>query len=85
MYCVPVTFVLRCCNMQNLKLAQNVFRVAERKGCTPGQLALAWLLHKGDDVVPIPGRQVICRRRDSWLLPGRLHRRADRRAAGITS
>ena len=44
--------------MQNLKLAQNVFRVAERKGCTPGQLALAWLLHKGDDVVPIPGEDM---------------------------
>lgn len=40
---------------QNLALAQNVFRLAERKGCTPGQLALAWLLHKGGDVVPIPG------------------------------
>ena len=30
-------------------------RRAARKGATPGQLALAWLLHKGDDVVPIPG------------------------------
>ena len=29
--------------------------LAARKGATPGQLALAWLLHKGDDVVPIPG------------------------------
>ncbi|GAB4821479.1 hypothetical protein N2152v2_008525 [Parachlorella kessleri] len=44
---------------KNLQLAQNVFRVAERKGCTPGQLALAWLLHKGDDVVPIPGTKTI--------------------------
>jgi diketogulonate reductase-like aldo/keto reductase len=26
-----------------------------RKGCTPAQLALAWLLSRGDDVVPIPG------------------------------
>jgi len=29
--------------------------VATRKGATPGQIALAWLLHKGPDVVPIPG------------------------------
>ena len=25
------------------------------KGCTPAQVALAWLLHQGDDIVPIPG------------------------------
>jgi aryl-alcohol dehydrogenase-like predicted oxidoreductase len=29
--------------------------MAEAKGCTPPQLALAWVLAKGDDVVPIPG------------------------------
>ncbi|XP_057818550.1 probable aldo-keto reductase 1 isoform X2 [Cryptomeria japonica] len=29
--------------------------LANRHGCTPGQLALAWVLHQGDDVVPIPG------------------------------
>ncbi len=29
--------------------------LAARKGATPGQIALAWLLHKGDDIVPIPG------------------------------
>jgi hypothetical protein len=41
--------------MQNLALAEAVYRMAAQKGCTPGQLALAWLLHKGDDVIPIPG------------------------------
>ncbi len=30
-------------------------KLAQRKGCTPGQLALAWLLHQGPDVFPIPG------------------------------
>lgn len=30
-------------------------RVAERKGCTPGQLALAWLMAQGDNILPIPG------------------------------
>uniref|UniRef100_A0A0D6R8H8 NADP-dependent oxidoreductase domain-containing protein n=1 Tax=Araucaria cunninghamii TaxID=56994 RepID=A0A0D6R8H8_ARACU len=29
--------------------------LAKKHGCTPGQLALAWVLHQGDDVVPIPG------------------------------
>ncbi len=29
--------------------------LAARKGATAGQVALAWLLHKGDDIVPIPG------------------------------
>jgi aryl-alcohol dehydrogenase-like predicted oxidoreductase len=29
--------------------------MAQRKGCSPGQLALAWLLARGRDVVPIPG------------------------------
>jgi len=29
--------------------------VAQEKGCTPAQLALAWLLSQGDDIVPIPG------------------------------
>jgi aryl-alcohol dehydrogenase-like predicted oxidoreductase len=36
-------------------LVQRVAEIAKRKGCTPGQLALAWLLAQGDDVVPIPG------------------------------
>jgi len=34
---------------------RHVEEVASRKGCTPAQLALAWLLHQGDDIVPIPG------------------------------
>lgn len=33
----------------------DFFSIAERKGCTPAQLALAWLLKQGDDVFPIPG------------------------------
>jgi aryl-alcohol dehydrogenase-like predicted oxidoreductase len=32
-----------------------VKEVAQSKAATPTQIALAWLLHKGDDVVPIPG------------------------------
>jgi aryl-alcohol dehydrogenase-like predicted oxidoreductase len=40
---------------RNLSLVSGVQDMARAKGCTPGQLALAWLLHQGDDVVPIPG------------------------------
>ena len=39
----------------NLRLVDAVRDMAAEKGCTPGQLALAWVLAQGDDVVPIPG------------------------------
>jgi aryl-alcohol dehydrogenase-like predicted oxidoreductase len=39
----------------NLDLAAKLARVARDVGCTPGQLALSWLLAKGDDIVAIPG------------------------------
>lgn len=38
-------------------LAGKVAAIAARKGCTPAQLALAWLLAQGDDIIPIPGGQ----------------------------
>jgi len=41
--------------MKNVELADRVREVAEGKGVTPGQLALAWLLAQGGDIVPIPG------------------------------
>jgi aryl-alcohol dehydrogenase-like predicted oxidoreductase len=39
----------------NMRAAQAVRDIATRKGATPAQIALAWLLHKGQDIVPIPG------------------------------
>ena len=43
-------------NLQrNLKLVQRVTEIARDKGCTPAQLALAWVLAQGQDIVPIPG------------------------------
>ncbi len=39
----------------NMRAAESVRNLAARRGVTPGQIALAWLLHKGDDIVPIPG------------------------------
>ena len=40
---------------QNLKLLPGYQALAREAGCTPAQLALAWLLHRGQDLVPIPG------------------------------
>jgi aryl-alcohol dehydrogenase-like predicted oxidoreductase len=40
---------------RNLQLVERVREMAAVKGCTPGQLALAWLVAQGTDVVPIPG------------------------------
>ncbi len=40
---------------RNLELVKKVQEIAREKSCTPAQLALAWLLAQGDDVVPIPG------------------------------
>ena len=39
----------------NVRAAASVRAMAARKGAMPGQIALAWLLHKGSDIVPIPG------------------------------
>ncbi len=40
---------------RNLELVAKVAAIAKRKGCTPAQLALAWVLRQGDDVTAIPG------------------------------
>lgn len=39
---------------KNLKLVEKLQEFARKKGCTPGQLSLAWLLAQGDDIIPIP-------------------------------
>ncbi|KAK6382012.1 hypothetical protein LTS17_003897 [Exophiala oligosperma] len=40
---------------KNLKLVQEIKALADAKGCTPGQLVLAFLMAQGDDIIPIPG------------------------------
>ncbi len=42
---------------RNLQLVDELKRLAQTRGCTPAQLALAWVLSRGDDVIPIPGTQ----------------------------
>jgi aryl-alcohol dehydrogenase-like predicted oxidoreductase len=46
---------------KNLALADGVRALAQEKGCTPAQLALAWLIRRHDDVVPIPGTSNMAR------------------------
>ncbi len=45
----------------NLAQTQALVRLAVEKGVTPAQMALAWLLAKGDDIVPIPGTRQLSR------------------------
>lgn len=44
---------------KNLVLVDRFKALADKKGCTPGQLALAWLSAQGDDIIPIPGTKKI--------------------------
>ncbi len=46
---------------RNQQLVQAVSELARERECTPAQLALAWLLHRGPDIVPIPGTRRIAR------------------------
>jgi len=50
----------------NLKLVDHVTELANKKGCTPGQLALAWLLHQGSNIIPIPGTRQIKNLEENW-------------------
>jgi aryl-alcohol dehydrogenase-like predicted oxidoreductase len=44
---------------KNLQLVKRIETIAKEKGATPAQLAIAWLLAQGDDIVPIPGSKRI--------------------------
>ncbi|KAL0028014.1 hypothetical protein WJX77_000199 [Trebouxia sp. C0004] len=44
---------------KNLVLVDALKELAKKKGCKPGQLALAWVHHQGDDVFPIPGTKTL--------------------------
>ncbi|OON76969.1 aldo/keto reductase [Streptomyces tsukubensis] len=46
---------------RNLRIADEVQAVAEQAGATPAQVAIAWLLAKGDDIAPIPGTKRVAR------------------------
>jgi len=44
---------------KNLQLVDQLTTIAKKKGCTPGQLTLAWILAQGEDFIPIPGTSKI--------------------------
>jgi aryl-alcohol dehydrogenase-like predicted oxidoreductase len=44
---------------KNFELVKKIEEIAKRKSCTPGQLALSWVLSQGDDIIPIPGTKRI--------------------------
>jgi aryl-alcohol dehydrogenase-like predicted oxidoreductase len=51
---------------QNQRLAAKVREIAQEKGIAPGQLALAWVLSRGSDVVPIPGTKRVAYLEENW-------------------
>ena len=55
---------------ENMKLANTVKSLAEKKGVTPAQLALAWVLAQGNDIVPIPGTKRVRYLEDNMGAPG---------------
>ncbi|HEX2121998.1 MAG TPA: aldo/keto reductase [Thermoanaerobaculia bacterium] len=65
---------------KNLDLVKRIEEIAREKGLTPSQLALAWVLHRGHDIVPIPGTKHVryleenARALDVSLSPTDLHR-----------
>ncbi|EGU77946.1 hypothetical protein FOXB_11543 [Fusarium oxysporum f. sp. conglutinans Fo5176] len=54
----------------NVKHVREFQTLAEKKGCTPAQLALAWLLRQGDDIIPIPGTKRIKYLEENWAALG---------------
>ncbi|CZR57746.1 probable aldo-keto reductase (AKR13) [Phialocephala subalpina] len=51
---------------QNVKIVAKFKALADKKGCTVSQLALAWLLKQGDDIFPIPGTKQIKYMEENW-------------------
>jgi len=50
---------------RNLAAADQIREMAQEKGCTPAQLALAWVLDRGKDVIPIPGTSSVARLKEN--------------------
>jgi aryl-alcohol dehydrogenase-like predicted oxidoreductase len=51
---------------KNIKLVGQFKALADKKGCTTSQLAIAWLLKQGDDVIPIPGTKKLKYLEENW-------------------
>jgi len=62
---------------KNLDLVRKVQEIAREKGCTPAQLALAWLLARDNDIVPIPGTKQRARLEENAQAVGISFRKSD--------
>jgi aryl-alcohol dehydrogenase-like predicted oxidoreductase len=51
---------------KNVKLVSQFKALADKKGCTTSQLAIAWLLKQGDDILPIPGTKKLKYLEENW-------------------
>jgi aryl-alcohol dehydrogenase-like predicted oxidoreductase len=51
---------------KNIQFASQFTSLAANKGCTTAQLALAWLLKQGDDIIPIPGTKKLNYVEENW-------------------
>ncbi|KAL6413321.1 putative aldo-keto reductase protein [Ilyonectria robusta] len=51
---------------KNIQLVQQLTALAEKKNCSTSQLAIAWLLKQGDDVIPIPGTKKVKYLEENW-------------------
>lgn len=51
---------------KNVTLVRQFKELADKKGCSTSQLALAWLLKQGDDIIPIPGTKKIKYLEENW-------------------
>ncbi len=76
---------------RNLARVERLEEIAAQKGCRPAQLALAWVLAKGDDVVPIPGTKRVERLEENAgalavdLTPGDVARLEEAFPPGVTA
>jgi aryl-alcohol dehydrogenase-like predicted oxidoreductase len=76
---------------KNLRIVETVEKLASEKNCTPAQLALAWVLAQGDDLVPIPGTKKTHYLRenvkavDIRLTPDEIRRISDALPKGVAS
>jgi aryl-alcohol dehydrogenase-like predicted oxidoreductase len=55
---------------QNLRIVEEVQKVAAEAGATPAQIALAWLLAQGPDIAPIPGTRRVARVEENTAADG---------------
>ncbi|RDW76931.1 hypothetical protein BP6252_04984 [Coleophoma cylindrospora] len=51
---------------KNAKVVSQFSALADKKACTPSQLAIAWLLKQGDDIIPIPGTKKLKYMEENW-------------------